>query len=291
MVKLSLLVTLPFVAQAKTFFRPAAVQPKAKAVTSIPRGGAGPLDADFAAKLFITAYGANAVACAVGGKPVLKTYGMAETDSNNAMMKTVSLIGLAQSILLYLQKFKDMPFTEALRWSAASVAAMRGYLTIIGSDDAINASRKKSVLPVVINAVLFYAASTDASWAKGYYTFYGLWSLMNGIMCYFTPEEAAKLWDVSLSGTKAKLGALAQPQLMFFVSTFGYFLLGHAASVLLQVNDTCDVNGAIGWSAVAIGGALLRLVATGAFAKAGNSQVFLPAAWVSLLAVIAASLF
>ena len=269
-------------------------------VTKIPRGGAvGPLDADFAAKLFIGAYGLNAAGCTLAGKASMKTYGLKEDESNKQMMKNVGAAGMSHSLLMYLQTFKDMSFDKALAWSTLPFTLTVLYDAATGEQKKISFPEKKNIPSVLLNVAVFYAAMTEATWSKGLFTFYGMWSLFHGLMMHFSPVPAAKFWDIAYtplesgggSGPKkAAVDPIKQKQFNFLVQNMGFFLLAHAVSVLLQVNGTCTLNQTTGWTALTAAGGVLRHLVNGTFENVGVENVFAPAAWGGMLLVIALSL-
>jgi hypothetical protein len=134
----------------------------------VPRGGggAGPLYAEFAATLFIAAYGINGVACAVAAKESLKGYGMLTTDSNIRMIQTVGSCGIATALLLYLQQFKGMSFERALGWSALPYALVATAKVITGQDAKIGFQSAKGIPSTVTGVLVFLASMTDASYSK-----------------------------------------------------------------------------------------------------------------------------
>lgn len=318
MAKLSVvLLLLPVLANAssssknKSFFKHLPPPPQGIAtnkvtsslqVTKVPRGGAvGPLDADFATKLFIGAYGLNAVGCTLAGKVSMKTYGLKEDESNKQMMKNVGAAGMSHSLLMYLQTFKDMSFDKALAWSTLPFTLIVLYDAATGEQKKISFPEKKNIPSVLLNAAVFYAAMTEATWSKGLFTFYGMWSLFHGLMMHFSPVPAAKFWDIaytpSPSGSgggggpkKTAVDPAKQAQFNFLVQNMGFFLLAHAVSVLLQVNGTSSLQETTGWTALTLAGGVLRHLVDGTFENVGVENVFAPAAWGGMLLVIALSL-
>lgn len=77
-------------------------------IAKIPRGGAGvPFDPDVASKLFVGAYGVNAVACAIAPKSTAKGYGIeAPNDTDAHLMTSIGAVGMNTALLLFLTKIK-----------------------------------------------------------------------------------------------------------------------------------------------------------------------------------------
>jgi hypothetical protein len=261
----------------------------------IPRGGGGggtgPFDAEFAAKLFIAAYGINGIACTVDGKTSLKGYGMLTTDSNIRMIQTVGSCGIATALLLYLQQFQGMSFEKALGWSALPYPLVATAQAITGQDAKIGFPSAKNAPSYVISALVIWASLTDASYSNVMYTLSGLWCLFNGIMMYWAPKSGAKFWSVSYvpSNPKEKPVPLGGTQFEILCRHVGYFLMAYAVAVLLQVNSACDLGTTIGWTALTIGLGLLNLLADGSMEGSGITDVFPIGVWVGLLLTIALS--
>ena len=77
-------------------------------IAKIPRGGAGvPFDPDVASKLFVGAFGVNAVACAIAPKSTAKGYGIeAPNDTDAHLMTSIGAVGMNTALLLFLTKIK-----------------------------------------------------------------------------------------------------------------------------------------------------------------------------------------
>lgn len=166
------------------------------------RGGAGPIDAETAAKvvggLAITA----GSVFTVGDKFCLKVYdvegGMSPTDTRFITDHNLSL--LSAGLVMYSLLFrKDISFNLAmalgnLPWTFRALGNLLNE-----SAKTTGPSNMGSSIGLAVGAAAIYAGLTDAAWASSAFKTSAVFGLASGLPLFLTPGKAAKLWG--LKGT------------------------------------------------------------------------------------------
>lgn len=248
-------------------------------VPSIPRGGAGsPIPVDTAQKMFIIAYGLNAVVCNVFPELAAKAYGVKFNRATKWCMESVGGAGMNLSLLLYLHVMKGMPFSKALAWSVWPYIFLGINHGWISKTHEIGGIPQSNIYPVIIiNLLVFIANMADWSWAGKVNTFYGVFSLLSAPMLLF-PEVVAKMWGFTIPDKTFE----------FIWRTSGYFLLAHGLGVLLGAAGQ-PTSSIVGWPALATGLSLLYLW-VGGMAQAGSIPTARFVPWLLVLFSAAYSL-
>lgn len=166
------------------------------------RGGAGPIDAETAAKvvggLAITA----GSVFTVGDKFCLKVYdvegGMSPTDTRFITDHNLSI--LAAGLVMYSLLFrKDISFNLAmalgnLPWTFRALSNLLNE-----SSKTTGPSNMGSSIGLAVGAVAMYAGLTDAAWSSSAFKTAAVFGLASGLPLLLAPGKAAKLWE--LKGT------------------------------------------------------------------------------------------
>ena len=220
------------------------------AILDIPRGGGVLLDPDLAAKLFIYTYGANAAFWGLFFKLGMKAFGLAEDLTNEFTIRTIGSIGMSTSVLLYLQKMKGMDFLPAVGWASVPGLLTSIYHVVSGMDKTLGYLPVYPLPECILDAATWYACTNGLDVATLFVKMVGIFGLLNGLVVYFMPKEAAAALKISLRSGDANLLPIAN---------LGYFMVNIAITYLLPSFLDITLNQTMSWVALVTAIAILRL--------------------------------
>jgi hypothetical protein len=209
---------------------------------------------------------------------ILKAYGLNADPASERLVQTVGSIGSVHSLLLYLQLYQGMSFDKALGWSVWPWILTSLYHALVAKNDhLLGYPTKNHIVPLILNALVFVASQTQASWAGNLNKFYGFFSLLYGIPTLLFPQSSAKFQEVSLKTNQQE----------YAFRSIGYFLVAHGISVWIGA-DGGSLSKSIGWSAVSLAVSLIGLMVLGPMDAAGIPKAPV-AVWALLMAFVANS--
>mmetsp|Transcript_18766 Transcript_18766/g.32268 ORF Transcript_18766/g.32268 Transcript_18766/m.32268 type:complete len:301 (-) Transcript_18766:226-1128(-) len=227
-----------------------ALAPPVSFVTKIPRGGAGPLNPDTTAKVFVGLLGFQAANAMLAPEMCLKSYCHTPDAFSTFLIETNGAVGCTAALLLGLQLFKGMSFEKAIGWSVLPYVVIELKKAFTKQGGAIGFPSANHYPSVILNLVVMCASLTDEGFASGLNKFYGIWSLINGLPMLIVPEKAGKAWGLE---PKTDVGKVV-------MSNLGLFLIAHGMAVSVPAFGLLDgdaLMNSIGGAAAAVGASIL----------------------------------
>jgi hypothetical protein len=214
------------------------------------RGGAGPISAETAAKLYGGLMLAQGAAVTLAPGPALEAFGgSSKNPVNKKLMMRTGLTLLSQGILAYCMLFNNFGINRAfflvgIMWAAEALRSiMNGEPSTIGPTIARELTSLAFWLPTI------YATMKNLDCASDARKVVSVFALLSGLSCV-NAKFGAKFWDITTDSLGEAL-----------VSSIGiYFLTLGVASCSLAWNG--DIVKAMGHASLAllIGGIKLRFV-------------------------------
>jgi hypothetical protein len=246
------------------------------------RGGAGPIAAETAAKIYGGLMIAHGAALTLAPGPTLEAYGSSSKNPlNKKIMMRTGLSLVSQGIYAYCMLFNNFGINRAFSlsafmWIAEGLRAiMNGEPSTIGPSIAGELSNLAVMLPTT------YAIMNNLDWASNARKVGAVYTVACGLSCGIDPKFAAKCWGI----TTDSLGEALVSLIGMYLFTLG------VASCSLAWNG--DIVKAMGHASLALLIGVIKIFfITKEVEKFGGSKTvkFHDMIGLVLLAVIAASI-
>ena len=183
----------PFKSSAKT----RAFVPDTKSMSTIPRGGAGPIESLNAAKIAGTISLLQGAYCALAPKGNAEAYGVEDmSPCTTKVMRRSGILLLNTGITIFCQVFKD--------YSLKTSAAINGLIWVAetlhslwnNKSETTGPSKAGDISILALNAVTVYAALNNLDWFMTSLKAFSTYWIIAGLPCLFAPKFAMKLWEL-----------------------------------------------------------------------------------------------